>query len=267
MTRKRILLTVLTQPRPSSSYDDSFCTAGFLDDGSMIRIYPVPFYRYEELHKYSIIELNLRKRTKGDFRPESFTPVNLDLQDMKIVDLIGTDNAWEERRKLCLKNVYTDFKKLIIESRDPLHKSLAVIKPSEILDFIVEKEDEIDWKPSQIASQSQFRLFATHSKKINLEKLPYKFIYHFKDSAGISHKLKILDWEIGVLYRNCLKSAEGNEQLALEKVTQKYFDKFKKLDLYFFVGTTLEWHLRKSHNPFTIIGVFYPPFAPLKLSL
>ena len=30
-------------------------------------------------------------------------------------------------------------------------------------------------------------------------------------------------------------------------------------DLYLFVGTTLQFHRRKTPNPFVIIGVFYPP--------
>ena len=68
----------------------------------------------------------------------------------------------------------------------------------------------------------------------------------------------IEDWEIGALYWNCLKAAEGNEAVALEKVKQKYEDEFKDKDVHFFLGTTKEWHMRRAKNPFVIIGVFYP---------
>ena len=69
----------------------------------------------------------------------------------------------------------------------------------------------------------------------------------------------IEDWEIGALYWNCLKAAEGVETVALEKVREKYEQEFlKQKDIYLFLGTTKEWHTRRSKNPFVIIGVFYP---------
>lgn len=260
MIREKILLTVLTYPLPSISYDESFCTAGFKEDGSMIRIYPVPFSHYKDLHKYSIIELTIKKRKKGDFRPESYSPVDYNLKDLKVIDKIKTDNEWKKRKDLCLKNVYYDFDILINDSREPKYTSLAVFKPKEIIDFIIE-DDEKEWKPEWKAKMNQMKLFDDPSNKIELEKIPYKFKYHFKDSANKIHKLQILDWEVGMLYRNCLRASEGNEREALEKVRQKYFDEFIKRDIYLFLGTTLEWHHRKSKNPFVIIGVFYPPKA------
>lgn len=68
----------------------------------------------------------------------------------------------------------------------------------------------------------------------------------------------IEDWEIGTLYLNCLKAARGDELLALQKVRQKYWDEFLQRDLYFFLGTRMSKHLT-SRNPFSIVGVFYPP--------
>jgi hypothetical protein len=50
-----------------------------------------------------------------------------------------------------------------------------------------------------------------------------------------------------------------SEPEALEKVRQKYFDEFvSKKDLYFFVGTTRQFH-GWGKNPFLIIGTFHPP--------
>jgi hypothetical protein len=69
----------------------------------------------------------------------------------------------------------------------------------------------------------------------------------------------IEDWEIGALYWNCFdKTCQGNEELALEKVKQKYFTDFSKKDVYLFLGTTKQYH-GWAKNPFIIIGVFYPP--------
>lgn len=69
----------------------------------------------------------------------------------------------------------------------------------------------------------------------------------------------IKDWEIGALYWNCLKSADGNESIALQKVRDQYETNFlKNKDIYLFLGSTKEWHMRRAKNPFVIIGVFYP---------
>jgi len=70
--------------------------------------------------------------------------------------------------------------------------------------------------------------------------------------------MMIEDWEIGMLYFNCLQKANGDESEALSKVRQRYFDFFMTRDLYFFLGTTKQFH-NVAPNPFIIIGAFYPP--------
>jgi hypothetical protein len=116
----------------------------------------------------------------------------------------------------------------------------------------------------QIESQ-QLSLFQT-PEEIEAEfrvvqKVPYKFSYKFEDDKGVTSILMITDWEIGMLYFNCLKNANGNEKIALEKVKEKYFNYFNTRDIYLFLGTTKSNHHR-ALNPFIIIGVFYPPIPP-----
>jgi len=127
------------------------------------------------------------------------------------------------------------------------------------LGFEIE-EDEREWKDEWKEIRKQGDLFATETTpEILIPKLPYKFYYRFIDDSGKSSRLMIEDWEIGALYWNCLRSAEGNEIIALEKVREQYESNFiKNKDIYLFLGTTKEWHMRRSKNPFVIIGVFYP---------
>jgi len=104
MALHRILITVKTYPTISGKYDEVVCTAGFLEDGTWIRIYPVPFRKRpykEQYKKYDWIELDLIKNTK-DFRPESYRPVQADTE-IKIVDHIDTSQNWKERKKFCLR--------------------------------------------------------------------------------------------------------------------------------------------------------------------
>jgi hypothetical protein len=145
-------------------------------------------------------------------------------------------------------------------------KSLAIFKPTEIIDFVVEETDR-EWdkrKRDLLHSAAQQFSFLQTPAEIDeayrlVTKIPYKFSYKFREASGKVRKLMIEDWELGMLYLNCLKRANGDEAKAIEKVREKYLTKFvEKNDMYFFVGTTLSNHY-KSKNPFIIIGVFYPP--------
>lgn len=147
---------------------------------------------------------------------------------------------------------------LIEDSKAPKNVSLATFKPTTIKGLEWEA-DTRDWKDEWKELRKQGDLFAEDKNpEILIPKLPYKFFYLFTDVTGKERRLMIEDWEIGALYWNCLKTAE-DEASALQKVKQKYEEEFiMEKDLYFFLGTTREWHLRRAKNPFVIIGVFYP---------
>jgi hypothetical protein len=266
MTRKKVLITVTTYPLPSRSYDELVCTAGILENGEWIRIYPVPLSFLIDLKgsgkvnnvKYTWIELDLNKRA-DDFRPESHSPVNYDFKDIIVGKTIGTEGNWTLRKDFCLNNIYTNKNKLIADSKEPKNVSLATFKPKKIIGFEIE-DDTREWKDEWLELRKQGDLFAT-VKPIEtlIPKLPYKFYYRFVDDKGDVSRLMIEDWEIGALYWNCLRRADGNENIALEKVKEKYESNFiKNNDIHLFLGTTREWHRRRATNPFVIIGVFYP---------
>lgn len=279
MAKTKVLITVKTYPNISSKYDELVCTAGFLEDGSMIRIYPIPFRKldYESQYaKYQWVEMDLIKNT-SDFRPESYTFTDRLFTEIRPLDRIGTDNNWQERKDIVLKNgYYDDLTTLIDEAKNKdIIKSLAVFKPTKILDFVVEKVSE-EYKQEKIdkilADRAQLKIFQQNNVKSEelfeiVKKLPYKFSYRFQDSKGRISKLMIEDWEIGQLYWNCLR-VYGSEEAAIQKVTEKYKDTFiKEHDIYFFLGTT-KLHHYTGRNPFLIIGVFYPKYeSQMKLQL
>lgn len=263
MGKTRVLITVKTYPTLSGKYDELVCTAGFREDGTWIRIFPVQFRQKsyaEQYSKYQWIEVDLVKNEK-DFRPESFRPVSHDTE-IKIVGEIKPDGeSWDERRKFVLNNVFYNLSELIGQAKDKsVRTSLAVFKPKEILDFVIEPTER-EWDKNKVQLLQQYKLFETASveKFEVVKKMPYKFSYKFTDAEERESTLMIEDWEIGQLYWNCLKRHEGDEIMACIDVKKKYFDDFvKKKDLYLFLGTTLEFHARNAPNPFIIIGTFYP---------
>ncbi len=270
MPLTKVLITVKTYPAISKKYEELVCTAGFREDGSWIRIYPVQFRKrsyQEQYSKYEWIELDLVKNT-SDARPESYRPVSHDTP-IEVIGKIDADgDTWAVRRKYVLNKIYTNLTKLIEEAKDKdVCTSLAVFKPTKIIDFIWE-EVEREWSEDKLAQFQQLNLFQNvDDKKFEVvKKLPYKFSFIYQDDEGKQSKTMIEDWETGELYWNCLKRHDGNEDKACKDVRKKYFDDFSKTkDLYFFLGTSQVHHFT-GKNPFLIIGAFYPKhISQLKL--
>ncbi len=262
MALTKVLITVKTYPTLSAKYDELVCTAGFREDGTWIRIYPVPFRKkayHEQYKKYDWIELDLVKNEK-DFRPESYRPKTLE-QEIKVVGHIDTLKNWEERKQICLGKVYDDLDRLISEAYNKNRgTSLAVFKPVEIIDFYSQPAER-EWSRSKIEKLKQYNLFETNDvgRFDVVKRLPYKFKFRFKDSKGKESLFMIEDWETGALYWKQLVKYEGDESRAIADVRKKYLEDFAKTkDLYFFLGTTQTFHARKAPNPFLIIGTFHP---------
>lgn len=138
----KVLISVKTYPTLSTKYNELVCTAGFLENGDWVRIYPLPFRGLENKQKYKKwqwIELDLEPKT-ADRRPESYKVKNLD--SLRIIKPLGTEQNWFERKKIIHQSIiYEDLTDLIKKANKENSLSLATFKPTKILDFIVEKVD------------------------------------------------------------------------------------------------------------------------------
>src|ERR1700679_3239638 len=207
MPTVKVLLTVTTYPLPSRSYDELVCTAGVLEDGSWIRIYPVPLSFLSDQKftgglrkgvKYTWVELEVTRRS-DDFRPESHSPKYYDFRDIKIhKPRLDTGGNWLKRKEYCLKNVYRNLTQLIGDSKAPKNISLGHFKPTQVKGFEWE-EDAREWKNEWVEIRKQTALFdqGTIDPQRMIPKVPYKFYYKFEDDSGKSSRLMIEDWEIG----------------------------------------------------------------------
>lgn len=265
MAKERFLVTVKTYPTLSAKYGELVCTAGVREDGSWIRLFPVPFRRLgeeERYRKYDWLECDVIKHI-SDRRPESYRPA--DVTQLTAVAHMDTRNNWRERRRVLLQpdKVHTRLQPLIDAAKTNT-QSLAIFKPTKVLDFIWEP-DERQWDPAKVEEMrdrsQQRELFEDEAWRQTvslIDKLPYSFSYRFNDADGKESTMQVLDWEAGQLYWNCLKQSKGDEQAALAKVREKYFDEFLGKDLHFFLGTTLQFH-GWALNPWVIIGVLPIP--------
>ncbi len=274
MSRERVLITVKTYPTLSQSHVELVCTAGFRENGSWVRIYPVPFRlmeRGQQFAKWTWVELPLARRTK-DQRPESFSPVDRD--DITILDRIGTEDGWRARREWVLgRSRVSKSMADLIDAAKRDEQSLATYKPARMISLEWKKVPETAEELAKVAAveeQLRQRDFLDSSAETEdfrpARRVPYEFSYRFLDEAGKERKLRILDWEIGMLYWRSLDSTDGDEDAALELVKRRYETEFFARDLHLFLGTTYEWH-KRAPNPWVVIGVFPLPHPPPQMEL
>jgi hypothetical protein len=253
---KRVLVVVKTYPHPSKSYQELVCTAGMLEDGSFIRLYPVD-YRYRPSHqwfeKYQWIELDVEKNPK-DSRPESYRPI-LDSIQIK-GEPLSTKNNWRERSNIVLSKPAQTMCRLRTDYKIN-RTSLGIIKPYKIKDMTVSAGDR-DWKEGHQRALAQYSLFSQDKKP--LTKLPYDFAFQFYcDSECRGHTMTVTDWELGILY---LKEVNrlGSESKAIESVKHKFFSELCGQDknTHLFVGTV------HPYNTWLILGLHYPKIGQPK---
>lgn len=264
MKKERVLITVKTYPTISKAYSELVCTAGIREDGSWIRIYPVPFRKlFDKYDKFQWVELDVVEN-KSDKRHESHRLLSPDA--ITLQEKIGTENNWQERKSYVFEkgSVYENLDELIQLNKSGT-LSLATFKPTKILDLVVEEVDR-EWDKGKIEALKQQAkqgdLFSDTPEYFSVvNKLPYKFSYRLLDDKGKESTMMIEDWEIGMLFWNCLKRHHGDEKKAILDVRKKYIDDFANTkDIHLFLGTTLQYD-GWAQNPFIIIGVFAPPIT------
>jgi hypothetical protein len=218
MERKRVYITVKTYPTLSEKYDELVCTAGICEDGSWIRLYPLPFRKLENEQKYKKwqwIEVDVERNT-SDFRPESYKVINID--SLTIIPADSKKPDWDERKRIIFRTekAFTNKTEIItLTKTNPPSRTLLIFKPARIVKFYT-KPTEREWPEDKVKlikeKAKQLSFFQTQEELIEefnvVDKLPYEFRYIFTDDKGIESDLMIEDWEIGALYLNCLKNAE-----------------------------------------------------------
>ena len=259
---EEIFVIAKTYPTRSRKYKELVCTAGINREGEWKRIYPIPFRSLEEYKKfkrYTWIEAEITP-DKSDPRVESH---KINTSSIKILENIPTGKEWGRRRQLILEKtrIYTNLREIINAATKTNTLSLCTFKPTKFLDIIIvdNLKEELTEKEKKEYINANRSLFGTKSCEIEftgMPHIPYKFKIKFEDDAGQVSSMSVIDWEIPQLYLSCKK--DGDE-VATQKVKEKLLWMIEERDLHLFLGTMKQMHIRKSKNPYTIIGLFYPP--------
>lgn len=257
----RILILAKTYPSPSAKYVETSCVAGISEDGRLRRLYPVPFRLIEEgkqFKKWQWISARIRKST-DDRRPESHRiyvdTIECDPQPLP------TKNHWEARWPWIDRiATFSDFS-AVEQKRLDTGASLALLRPVRIVNLEIRPARNPDWtaeeKDKLLREQMQGNLFVEAEAEAeirSLRKIPFDFYYNYvcESATGeTEYKHKIVDWEAGQLYWNCV-SGHGKDWE--QPFRAKLEDDLAGKDLMFLMG-----NIHRFQDQWLIVSLIYPP--------
>lgn len=259
--RERILILAKTYPSPSAKHVETSCVAGICQDGSMRRLYPVPFRMIEQdqqFKKWQWIEVGVEK-APADHRPESH---KVDIGSLKTEEEVTTKKEWAGRREWIDKMpTFSSFDEIEHTRKDD-GLSIALLCPKRVLGLEIKDARSKDWtdeeKEKLMRAQMQGDLFSEAQAKQQvreLRKVPFDFYYSYvydTPEGEKERKHKIVDWEAGALFWKMYQ--EHGSTGWKEKFRAKLEDDLISKDLMFLMGNQ-----HRFQDQWLIISLVYPP--------
>lgn len=260
---KRILILCKTYPSPSSKYAETSCVAGMTEDGQLIRLYPVPFRLIsddQQFRKWQWVEARV-EHAHNDRRPESHK-IYVDTIMCDPAPLKAGKEGWPYRMELLSRlPIFSDFDAVRAEQQAK-DVTLALLRPKRILGLEITPTRNPNWTAEEEAKlvqlQRQGGLFDDGELSTDiklLEKLPFDFYYNYEcevDGIVKTYKHKLVDWEVGALYRRLRKQfgADGWEK----PFRAKYEQELPSRDLLLLLGT-----IHRFPEQWLAVSVIAPP--------
>ncbi len=255
-----ILILCKTYPSPSAKYRETSCVAGMEEDGRLIRLFPVPFRLItgdQQFSKWQWIRAKIEK-SRDDHRPESH---KLKIGSISLGDKIPPGRDWQNRRHYLEKLEAFDSPEELEAARQRDGTSIGLVRVHQVTDLTLTEHKNKDWTAEERAKleKTQLSLLEDEQDEVKiLEKIPVDFHYYYTcmtQSGLAAFKHKIVDWEIGALYRNVLNS-HGRDGWR-HPFKQKLLEEFPSKDLMLLMG-----NMHRFPDQWLIISLIYPPKQP-----
>jgi len=254
MAKRKILIVVKTYPEISKKYTETVCTAGIdARTKKLVRLYPIRF-RYLEgsrrFRKFQWINVKMRKAI-SDPRPESY---HIDSESIELGDFLPAGKAWEARYQWLISSntVFSSVEELRASQMID-GTSLGIIKPKSVKRIIIKPRDEKEVRDAIIKKDSVVNQLDLFEEKKDLYVLPVRIMIEFycNDPQCLGHKMSILDWEFGQLYRKMVKQTQWEEKIEAKIIGEIFGE---KRDSYIILG-----NMASHPQTFCVLGFFWPP--------
>jgi hypothetical protein len=256
---KRILILCKTYPSPSARHTETSCVAGIAEDGTVLRIYPVPFRLIEgnrQFRKWQWIDARVQRAT-DDRRKESH---RIFVDTITVGNTLSTERAWESRRLWLDKlPTFDDFDSLQLARQQKDGPTLALLRPASIARLEITPVEHPEWTSEEreklLRAQHQGALFNDGSRDVRLlRKLPFDFHYVYTCASRDTtreFRHKIVDWEAGALYWNVRRDHGPNWESPFRAKLER---DLPAQDLMFLMGT-----IHRFPDQWLIVSLVYPP--------
>jgi hypothetical protein len=258
--KRRILIWGKTEPEPSTKYVETVCTGGVLEDGSPVRLYPIPLRYLDDkarFHRYQWITARIAKDDQ-DHRPESY---KIDCDSIEIGEQIPTgDEEWLARARVMFQKPSWQFDSVddLVASQEATKQSIGVVTPREIVSVAWRDrppEDGIEFVEKRAgivrrvaADRRQSRLFEGFRPPAPVKRLEFtkrRIQVTWVCGGGKRHAMQIMDWEAIELAR---KVGEDKTIQAIRT----------HLDLSTYAARLFLGNIKQHPTRFTIVGLWYP---------
>ena len=258
--KARILILCKTYPSPSSKYSETSCVAGMEDDGSLIRLYPVPFRmltQNQKFMKWQWIDTLIQK-APDDHRPESH---RIYIDDLTPGEVIAPHQEWRLRKEAIQAIPVFSSYEALDTAREQKGISLGLLRPHRLVDLEIREERDKSWTQEELEKllrqQSQGNLFeeTPYNIRRQLQKMPFSFYYHYEcdgPSGRQTHKHKIVDWEISQLFRNVWQTHGSSSWETPFRA--RLLGEFSQKDMVFLMG-----NMHRYQHQWLIVSLIYPP--------
>lgn len=254
MGKSDILIVVKTYPEISRKYTETVCTTGILAESKkMVRLYPIRF-RYlegaQQFKKYQWIKAHIRK-TVSDPRPESY---HIDSGSIEVGQIVPAGKTWAKRHSWII-NDHTVFSSVeaLRTAQNKDGTSLGIVKPHKVKRVIIQSRSEREVEAAIAKKDSIVKQLDLFETKKDLYILPVRIIIEFtcNDPDCGGHKMSILDWEFGQLYRKVINGKDWQAKIEA-KIMGEIFGKTR--DTHVFLG-----NMAAHPQTFCVLGFFWPP--------
>lgn len=259
-------IIVKAAPERSAKYGETVCTAGILDDGRLIRLYPVKIDEYwtKDIPKYSRVRIRAKPSDERAGRPESHK-VEGGLSPSAESPLVRKSKApWDARMQLINKAVNPKGMRGLRDLQPGHGTSLGIVKVRDLMDFYItaplnEVIEQADYRVSKQKTLTGEPIM----EGSRVDKLQHVFRYTWRcmgtccddDAEGQGcHDTTCEDWELFQAFRDWRKRYP-DDLTFMEKLKAGYFDSMGQSGLHFAMGTPSD---PTRQNAWMIVGLIYP---------
>ena len=253
-TTLRVLIWAKTYPELSARHAETVRTGGLREDGTPVRLYPVPLRYLGTDQQYSLYDwIDVpAERNLSDPRPESFKVIG---DEIRHVGHVGTEHgAWRTRLALVTKDSTWQFDSVgaLKRAQADSGRSFGLVTPGAVDAVHLRRRPDSERAAHEAklaAIQSQADFFRPEYK--DLEFPDHDIILHWRCRERCSecrngpHKMKVMDWGLLQLARKQGWSAAKTHLESLSDLATH--------DVRLFLG-----NFRLRLKTFGIIGLWYP---------